>query len=182
LRDPQQTIDSTEAISSKKKVLPKLPRARDPTHIEVLKVRNKTLLRDKPWTLGLVEAMGLVELITRQKYETKNRAALILLDSNFEIALKEFIVNRKDLFPSHVYTNVKLHTLFLHRTNVIKEVQVHVRFPSKLSDKVNYYYDLRNSLMHERAYVLMTDEHVEDYRKTIQRVLRRLFSIKFPSD
>lgn len=35
------------------------------------------------------------DLIGRQKFETKNRTALILLDSNFEIALKEFIVNRK---------------------------------------------------------------------------------------
>ena len=177
-----EIIDSTDALSSKRKVLPKLPRAREPSLIEVLKLKNKTVLRDKPWTLGLVEAMGLVELIQRQKYETKNRVALILLDSNFEIALKEFIVHRKDLFPSHVYTNVKLATLFMNRTNVIKEVQAHAKFPIKLINKVSHYYDLRNTLIHQRATVLITDEHVDDYRTTIQRVLRQLFSIKFPSD
>ena len=176
-----ETIDAAEALSSKRKVLPKLPRSRNPSHIEVLKERNKKILSNKPWTLGLIEAMGLVDLIGRQKYETKNRAALILLDSNFEIALKEFIVHRKDLFPAYTYTNVKLTTLFGQRTNVIKEVQVHIKFPKTLIDKVNHYYDLRNNLIHQRASVLITDNQVEDYRKTIERVLKKLFDVKFPA-
>lgn len=176
-----ETIASAEALSTKKKVFPKLPSTRNPSHIEVLKERNKSLLSDKPWTLGLIEAMGLVDLIGRQKYETKNRAALILLDSNFEIALKEFIVHRKDLFPSHAYTNIKLATLFGQRTNVIKEVQAYAKFPKTLLDKVNHYYDLRNSLIHQRASVLITDEQVEDYRKIIERVLKKPFDAKFPS-
>lgn len=176
-----EVVDASEATSSKKKVLPKLPRSRSPSHIELLKERNKKIISDKPWTLGLIEAMGLVDLIGRQKYETKNRAALILLDSNFEIALKEFIVHRKDLFPSYKYTNAKLATLFSQRTSVIKEVQAHVTFTKKLIGKVNHYYDLRNSLIHQRATMLVTDEQVEDYRQTIERVLKKLFNVKFPS-
>ncbi|GLQ83069.1 hypothetical protein GCM10007881_65920 [Mesorhizobium huakuii] len=43
--------------------------------------------------------MGMVDLIFRQKIDTRNRLVLILLDSNFEIVLKEFIVARADLFP-----------------------------------------------------------------------------------
>jgi Histidine kinase-, DNA gyrase B-, and HSP90-like ATPase len=175
-----ETIDPAEALSGKKKVLPKLPSTRIRSHIEVLKELNKRLLSSKPWTLGLIEAMGLVDLMGRQKYETKNRAALILLDSNFEIALKEFIVHRKDLFPAHTYTNVKLATLFAQRTNVIREVQTYVNFSKELLGKVDHYYDLRNSLMHQRASVLITDEQVEDYRKTIERVLKKLFAVKFP--
>jgi hypothetical protein len=54
-----------------------------------------------PWAVGLVESMAAVDVITRQGFDTKNRIALILLDSNFEIALKEFIVSRTDLFPAH---------------------------------------------------------------------------------
>jgi hypothetical protein len=175
-----ETIDSAIAQSSKKKVFPKPPRSHSPSHIEILKERNKALLADAPWTLGLIEAMGVVELLSRQRYETKNRVALILLDSNFEISLKEFIVNRKDLFPAHTYTNVKLATLFGKRTDVIKEVQVHAKFPKKLLLKVNHYYDLRNNLVHQRASVLITDEQVDDYRKTIERVLKTLFGVKFP--
>jgi hypothetical protein len=64
-----------------------------------LKERNKKILDNQPWTLGIIEAMGMLEIVIKQKFDTKNRVALILLDSNFEIALKEFIVNRTDLYP-----------------------------------------------------------------------------------
>ena len=177
-----ETVDAAEALSGKKKVLPKLPSTRNRSHIEVLKDSNKNLLSNKPWVLGLIESMGLVDLIGRQKYETKNRAALILLDSNFEIAFKEFIVSRKDLFPAHVYTDTKLATLFARRTNVIQEVQAHIKFSKTLLDKVNHYYYLRNNLIHQRATVLITDKQVEDYRKTIEQVLKKLFSVKFPKE
>lgn len=177
-----ETMSPADALSNKKRVFPNLPTTRNPSRLEVLKERNKKLLKDKPWTLELVEAMGFVDLLERQKYETKNRAALILLDSNFEIALKEFIVHRKDLFPSHTYTNVKLATLFGNRTNVIKEVQAHVKFTKTMLTKVNHYYDLRNNLIHQRATVLITDQQVDDYRKTIERVLSKLFDLKFPAE
>lgn len=175
-----ETLDSAIAQSNKKKVFPKPPRSHNPSHIEVLKDRNKKLLNDEPWTLGLIEAMGVVELIGRQKYETRNRVALILLDSNFEISLKEFIVHRKDIFPSYKYNNAFLATLFGNRTNVIKEVQAHVNFPKTLLGKVSHYYEIRNNLVHQRATVLITDEQVDDYRKTIEQVLKKLFGVKFP--
>ena len=177
-----ERVEPTDALSTKKRILPKIPSSKRPSRIEQLKASNKTLLRDAPWTLGLVESMGLVDLISRQKLETKNRAALILLDSNFEIALKEYIVNRKDLFPAYKYTNVTLATLFGNRTNVIKEVQAHAKFSKTLLGKVDYYYNLRNALMHQRASVLITDTQVEDYRVIIERVLKKLFGIKFPSE
>jgi hypothetical protein len=65
-----------------------------------------------PWTIGRVEAMGLVDIVSRQKLETRNRAALILLDSNFEIALKEYITNNPALFPPGKYPNSKIQGLF----------------------------------------------------------------------
>jgi hypothetical protein len=176
-----ETIDPKDALSNRKKVLPKLPTAHTPSHIELLRERNKSILKDMPWTVGLIEAMGLVDLIGRQRYETKNRVALILLDSNFEIALKEFIVHRTDLFPPYQYSNVKLATLFNSRTNVIKEIQGHVTLSAKLLAKVNHYYALRNNLTHERASVLITDEQVSDYRKTVEQVLTKLFEVKFPT-
>jgi hypothetical protein len=75
-----------------------------------------------------------------------------------------------------------LATLFGQRTNVIKEVQAHAKFPKTLLTKVNHYYDLRNNLIHQRATVLITNEEVDDYRVTIERVLKKLFDIKFPAD
>jgi hypothetical protein len=179
-RGKLETIDPNEILSNRKIVLPTLPRTRALPRIDQLRVANKGILRNQPWTLGLVEALGLVELISKQKMDTKNRAALILLDSNFEIGLKEFIVNRKDLFPPRTYNDAKIASLFGNRTSVINEVQPHINLSSTLLGKVSHYYLLRNKLIHERATVGITDNQVDDYRKTIEQVLRVLFKLKFP--
>lgn len=93
-----EEIDPVPSGASLRSHLPPLPRARKPA-LEKLKSKNKRQIERMPWTLGLVEAMGAIELIDRQNLETKNRISIILLDSNFEIALKEFIVHRTDFFP-----------------------------------------------------------------------------------
>jgi hypothetical protein len=176
-----ETIDPGEALSMKKKVLPKPPSTKQPSRMEVLRKANKGILHDQPWTLGLVEALGMVDMIGRQKFETRNRAAMILLDSNFEIALKEFIVHRKDLFPAHIYTNRKIAELFGRRSEVVKEVATHITLDAKLLAKVGHYYDLRNNLIHQRATVPISDSDIEDYRVVIEMVLRKLFDLKFPA-
>ena len=178
-----ETIPPGEILSNKKIVLPKLPRVRKLPRIDVLKDVNKTELDRQPWTLGLIEALGLVEIITKQtKLDTRNRAALILLDSNFEIALKEFIVNSTHLFPPHVYNDTKILSIFKARHQVINEVKAHVKFSDSQLAKVQHFYNLRNKLVHERATVGITDGQVDDYRKTIENILKRLFKLKFPED
>lgn len=178
-----EEIDPAEASSDKKKVLPKLPRSRRLAHIDDLKESNKRLLGDKPWTLGLVEAMGLIDLIVRQhKVETKNRIALILLDSNLEIALKEFIVHRTDLFKPFTYNDAYILKLFQRRTDVINEVQPFIKLSKTTLGKIGHYYTLRNKLVHERATVEISDSQVSDYRATVEAVLAKLFSLKFPKE
>lgn len=178
-----EELDPTQASSTRKKILPRPPSTKQPSRFERIMNGNRKIIQDQPWTLGLVEALGLVDLVGAQsKFRTRNRAALILLDSNFEIALKEFIVHRKDLFPAHKYTNTFLVTLFNNRTNVIKEVSAHVSLPKTFLTKVGHYYDLRNNLTHQRATVEVSDHDVEDYRKVIERVLTKLFNVKFPKD
>ena len=82
---------------------------------------------------------------------------MILLDSNFEIALKEFIVNRMDLFPPNIYNDAKIVAPFKARHLVINEVKAHVNLSKTLLGKVSHYYNLRNKLVHERATVGITD-------------------------
>ena len=103
----------------------------------------------------------------------------IPLDSNFEIALKEFIVNRSDLFPRTTYNDAKIAQLFKNRTDVINEVTKHVKFPAKTLTKVQHYYGLRNKLIHERATVGISDPDVANYRETVQEVLTILFKLEF---
>jgi uncharacterized protein YutE (UPF0331/DUF86 family) len=150
--------------------------------VDELKEKNAKIIAEKPWTLGLIESLGLVDVIVKQNLETKNRAALILLDSNFEIGLKEFIVNRTDLFPPQNYSDTKIAEMFKARYKVINEVRAHIALSQPLLDKISHYYGLRNKLVHERATVGITDTQISDYQTTVEIVLTLLFKIKFPKD
>ena len=144
-----------------------------------MKATNQRPITKAPWTLGLVEAMAAVTVIKRQQLETKNRIALILLDSNFEIALKEFIAHRHDLFPTNVYNDAKILSLFRQRADVIKEVTSKITIPPTLLNIANHFYMLRNKLIHERATVGVTDADVASYRKTVENILGILFGLRF---
>lgn len=173
------SLPSAEILTGRRLNLPPLPRVNKP-HIEDLKARNKTQLKNKPWTLGLVEAIAAVGVISRQRLDTRNRIALILLDSNFEIALKEFVVHRSDLFPPKQFDDAKIRELFQKRHEVIKAVSDQVRIPAVLLDKIRHYYVLRNKLIHERATVEITNTDVANYQATIEKILSKLFDLKFP--
>lgn len=166
-----------QAIGKSRAVLPKLPQGRH-NQAETLKERNKAVISSSPWTLGLVEAMSLVDIIGRQKLDTKNRAALIILDSNFEIAMKEFIVNRTDLFPAHVYSDAKILSIFKSRHQVITEVTAHVPKLMALLPKINHMYNLRNKLVHERATVGITDGQIAEFKAVVGQALKLLFDLK----
>jgi len=174
-----EAFTAAEIAPGKRLNLPDLPRVNKP-QVEHLKAANKKTLKDAPWTVGLIEAIAAVDVIKRQRLDTKNRIALVLLDSDFEIGLKEFIVHRPDLFPPAQYHDARIAALFKHRPDVIREVTGKIAIPGKLITKANHYYLLRNKLIHERATADITDTDVENYRATIQEVLKILFKLKFP--
>ena len=118
--------------------------------------------------------MAAVDIISRQRLQTKNRIALILLDSTFEIALKEFIAHRADLFP-----NANLRSLFEKRHYVINVLTKKINIPQKFLEKAKHYYGLRNKLVHERATVDVADDDIDNYSDTVQRVLKILFDLDF---
>jgi len=165
-------------IAKRRIILPPLPKVNKPK-IEKLKATNKSIIKQKPWTLGLVEAMGAVDVIERQRFETKNRIALILLDSNFEIALKEFIVHRHDLFPPNNFSDAVLLKLFKNRNDVIDLIEKNVAIPPSLISRSRHYYAMRNKLIHERATMQVTDSDIENYRETTQKVMKILFGLRF---
>ncbi|HXI72744.1 MAG TPA: ATP-binding protein [Verrucomicrobiae bacterium] len=169
-----ERMSPSDMAQGKKLILPPLPRVNKP-HVEQLKAKNKNQIKDQPWTLGLVEAIAAVDLVSKQKQlSTRSRIALILLDSNFEIALKEFVVHRDDLFP-----NVNLKALFEKRHFVIDAVSKKVSIPPKLLEKAKHYYGLRNKLVHERASAEVTPDDIENYSETVQQILKILFDLDF---
>ncbi|WP_411818156.1 ATP-binding protein [Hyphococcus sp. DH-69] len=158
--------------------LPELPKVKK-RKVEQLIAKNRKQINSQPWTVGLVESIAFLEIIKRQKFETGNRIALIVLDSNFEIALKEFIVHRSDIFPTNIYTEKKIRELFRTRKKVVNEVAKQISLPKSLTDKADHYYQIRNKLIHERATVGITDREVEDYRKVVVKILKLLFDLRF---
>ncbi|MBW7991997.1 MAG: hypothetical protein FVQ84_18550 [Planctomycetes bacterium] len=134
------------------------------------------MAREKPWTKGLYESIAAVDLIYRQKLDEKNRICLIILDSTLEISFKEFLVN-DDKVPR--LSEAKLKGLFNNRVDVHKEIKKYVKVNSNLWPIIEHYYILRCKLIHERATAGITDEQIEDFRKVVQKVLKKLFGLKF---
>lgn len=158
----------------KKVHLPPKPRVLK-HRIDHLRENNQQIIKEQPWTVGLVEAIAAVDLIRRQRFQTKNRIALLLLDSSFEIALKEFIVHTQGL-------NLGKKTLeetFEQRDAVIKVVRQKVNIDRVTLLKIDHYYRLRNKLVHERATVEVTGEDIDNYEETVQSVLTLLFNLLF---
>lgn len=151
--------------------LPKVVKHR----IDHLRENNVRIMKDQPWTVGLVEAIAAVDLIRRQKFQTKNRIALLLLDSSFEIALKEFIVHTEGFdLGGRSYEQV-----FSRRESVIKVIQQQQTIDRVTLRKIRHYYDKRNKLVHEEATQDPTDEDVANYEETVQEILTQLFNIQF---
>lgn len=171
-------VEIAQTPTGRRMILPALPKESKPRGVRQ-KRKNEAIIEKEPWTVGLVEAMDAIDLIERYQLETKNRLALILLDSNFEIALKEFIVHRKDLFPAHEFTDAKLRQLFSNRTEVIKTVVSRIPFPGDILKIASHYYELRNKLIHERATVSVGDSDIRNYRTVVERVLNTLFNLQF---
>jgi hypothetical protein len=177
-----EEIDPAEVAEGAKLVLPKLPRGRRVSYLEQTRQLNARKIHAQPVTVGLVEAMIMVNALTRVKVETRNRAALILLDSNFEIALKEYIVTNKTAFPPQSYNNKQIKSILGQRTTVVKEVQKQVpKFTQEMATKAEFYYGLRNQLIHERTTIPINDRQIDDYRNLIENILKLLFGLKFPS-
>lgn len=171
-------IDLRRDESAKRVVDLPLPRGRRKSYAERIMDENRAIVEEKPWTLGLVEAMGIIETVSKKSLQTRNRLALVLLDSNLEIGLKEYIVHQADQFPPQRFGDAQLVDLFKKRHEVINVVKPHLSISDPDWDKVRHYYDRRNKLIHERATVQITDTELLDFRNLVERILKELFDLR----
>lgn len=159
--------------STSKSYLVPLPKV-NVKYIDYVKKVNTKVERSKPWTKGLYEAMVVVNSVAKQRLETKNRITLILLDSNLEIAFKEFLVNDSG---KH-YSDRELLDIFSARHKVHAEIKKYITAITDVEwGKIKYYYDLRCKLIHERATVNITDSQVNELKLIVEKVLKLLFKI-----
>ena len=72
-----------------KSFLPALPPSK-PRIGDRLRAANRAIAESSPWVTGLYEQVAAAEIILQQRFEERNRIALIVLDSTLEIAFKEY--------------------------------------------------------------------------------------------
>lgn len=160
---------------AKKSYLPPLPKSK-PRFGDRLEQENRKIAKEKPWTMGIYEGIVVTDLIFSQKLDQKNRISLIVLDSTLEIAFKEFLVNDS----GHYYSDADLLDIFSRRNKVENELK---RYKPNIDSitwrKIDYYYNIRCKLVHERASVQITDYQINDYREVVEAVLHELFGLTF---
>jgi len=154
-----------------------LPKSK-PRYSDKIKELNKEPSKKKPWIKGLYESIIVADLIYKQKLEQKNRITLIILDSTLEIAFKEYLVNEL----KERISDEKLKNLFKNRHQVHAEIKKYIKLDEEIWKKVEYYYDIRCKLIHQRATLTPDDSQIEDFREVVEDILTKLFGIKFHGD
>jgi len=168
-------IDDFPSVT--KSFLPPMPKSR-PRYGEVITQKNRRVAKKKPWTKGLYEGVIAADLIAKQKLEQRNRIAFIVLDSTLRDCLQRVFGQR----IGHDLQRCHLLFLFSHRSLVHSEIKKYVTIKADTWKKIEHYYRLRCKLVHERATVGISDAQIEDFRDVVERVLRKLYKLKFSAE
>jgi len=127
-----------------------------------------------PWIQGLIDALSAAKLILNTNLETKNRIALIILDSTLEIGFKNYlhyVVGIKNL-PENVMKN---------REDLHKVVKKHIKFPKETWEGIDYFYERRNDLYHEESGLTIPEGSIFGFFTLVIAVVDELFSINSQS-
>ena len=170
-----EAVPLTALKALPKTLLPPPPRSRL-QYGEKVEQKNKRIAKKKPWTIGLYEGIiGAHTLRYQKKLTTKNRQALILIDSAVEIAMKDFLVHES----GHYYTDDELAKIMKSRHQVVTEVKKYKAFSTDLWKKLSWFYALRCKLVHERATAEISDAHIDDFTSVAETILHELHGLKF---
>jgi hypothetical protein len=155
---------------------PPLPKFRS-RFVDKVAAKNEKIYDDKPWSKGVAEGVVAAELVASARLDSRNRIALVVLDSTLEIAFKEYLVNDS----GESYSQSRLSQLFNNRHDVHAEIKKHKTFPKKVWKKIEYFYNLRCDLIHRKATAPISDGEIVEFRSIVETVLNGLFGLEFPS-
>lgn len=166
----RQTEISIDSIS--KTLLPTPPASKPRWAQRVVKA-NYGIVGRKVWAQGLQDSIIAVDNIFKMHLAQKNRIALILLDSTLEIAYKEYLVNEVNIGMQ------RFSSIAHNRSNVQREVFANISVTQTVERQINHYYRLRNDLVHQRATPNVSDADINNYRKIVEGLLRKMFGLRF---
>ena len=164
-----ETLQTIENIPKRR--LPSPPPSKPKWEVQVAK-KNAPIVKKRPWSEGLQDSIIAADMISKSTLSQKNRIALILIDSTLEIGYKEYLVNEKSIGAAAFS---RLST----RADIQREVLRHITVAVATIRQIEYYYKLRNDLIHQRATPNITDEQVKNYRKIVENLLKKMFGLKF---
>ncbi len=123
-----------------------------------------------PWINGLIDSLTATRLILNTNIESRNRLALILLDSTLEVSFKNYLSYVKDIkkLPDNVLKN---------REELHKIVKRNTTFGKDIWDSIDYFYDKRNDLYHEDVGKTLPDLSILDFFNLVIFIIDQLFSI-----
>lgn len=172
----QKVVSPNEVV----KLYPLPSPKKRPSYQSSIKEKNAKIAESKPWVVGLYEGIVLVDDLLSSNFENKNRFALIIIDSTFEIAIKEFLVHVVAKKPPIIGAS-RLVQILLNRTSVEAEVKRYLR--GKISTKdwtlLDHYYKMRCNLIHQVAILEVKDADIEKHRKLVEKALGILFKLQF---
>lgn len=160
-------------LTGKEIVTLPVPRGRQKNYPDRILEQNEAIFAKKPWVRGLVEAIGFADMIFRRKVSTKNRVALIVIDSTLEISLKEYLVHQDKKY----FNDGQIADLFKSRDKVLREIESLTKVSKQDLHLARHYANLRNKLIHERATVDIPDADIITYKAVADRIVKRLFGV-----
>lgn len=142
-------------------------------YIDLVKKRNKNLALNKPWIIGLYEAIIAVEEISKLKLQQNNRISLLILDSTLEIAFKEYLLNE----TGNRYSESRI--AGFNRVDLQNQVKTECRIKQSAWNIIDYYYLRRCDLVHKRATTQISDLELKRYRDIVEYSLNKMFRLRF---
>jgi len=125
--------------------------------------------KTSPWAFGLTEALKCVGIIRASNLQTKNRLAMLMLDSTLEIAIRQYLTNVKK-----ITLDEKQHR---HRETLIKIAKGHIELEDEVWDHLKYFWMTRNPQYHQEANVVVTDAVYGEFQDIVTHVLKILYGI-----
>jgi hypothetical protein len=124
-----------------------------------------------PWIKGVADTLVGARFIGASIIPTRNRLAVILIDTAFETACRAYLKYK---------AKIKLDQNHSHRENLVKAVKAKLPdIDNSVWDGIDYYYtEIRCDFYHQSAGKTLTDIDLLDYQETVEFVIDRAFGIK----
>lgn len=124
-----------------------------------------------PWLPGVIDTLVGAAVIRGSAIPSRNRLAVILIDSAFETACRAFLQYK---------ARVKLADNHKHRENLVSTVRSKLPdIDEAVWDSINFYYaEIRCDFYHQSAGKTITDVAILDYAETVEFVINKAFDIE----